>query len=43
MKNKLCLQLSLSSLNRKAAPGSKFSCLGVQQPVAIADDIVQAI
>ena len=34
--------LSLSSLNRKAALGKTFSCLGLQQSVAKADDIVQA-
>lgn len=43
MKNKLRSQLSLSSLKRKAALGSKFSYLGIQQSVGIADDIVQVI
>ena len=35
--------LLLSLLNRKAALGRKFSCLSIQQSVAIADEIVQAI
>ena len=35
--------VSLSLLNTKAALGKKFSCLGLQQSVKIADDIVQAI
>ena len=35
--------LSLSSLNWKAALGRKFSCLGLQQSVAIAHGIVQVI
>ena len=35
--------LLLSLLNRKAALGRKFSCLSIQQSVAIAGDIVQAI
>ena len=35
--------LSLSSLNRKAALRRKFSCLVLQQSVAIAHDIVQVI
>ena len=43
MKNRVCSQLSLPSLNRKATLGSKFSCPGLQQSVARADDIVQAI
>ena len=35
--------LLLSLLNRKAALGRKISCLSIQESVAIADDIVQAI
>ena len=35
--------LSLPSLNRKATMGRKFSCLGLQQSVATADNIMQAI
>ena len=40
---KMFSTLSLSLLNTKAALGKKFSCLGLQQSVKIADDIVQAI
>ena len=35
--------LSLSLLNRKVELGRKFSCLGPQQSVAIAENIVQVI
>ena len=35
--------LSLSSSNRKATLGRKFSCLGLQQSVATADNIMQTI
>ena len=40
---KLCSQLLLSTSNRKAAMGIKFSCLVFQQSVARTEDIVQAI
>ena len=37
------LHTDYQSLNGKAALGRKISCLGLQQPVAITDDIVQVI
>ena len=42
-KTQVSSTLSLSSSNREAAPGTKFSRLRLQQSVAIADDIMQTI